>query len=52
MMPGQAGHDGKRPGMTGKDVIPDIIGDLIALQAQERRVDDYKEEQAALRQNI
>ena len=38
--------------MTGKDVIPDMIGDLIALQAQERRVDDYKEEQVALRQNM
>ena len=31
-MPGQAGHDGKRPGMTEKDVIPDMIGDLIAWQ--------------------
>ncbi len=38
--------------MMGKDVIPDMIGDLIAQQAQERRVDDYKEEQAALRQNM
>ena len=31
-MTGKARHDGKRPGMTGKDVIPDMIGDLIARQ--------------------